>query len=305
MLISGQMGYLNFYNIKEPPFANIPDLRFFYNQFPFDESMKRVLAGIEDGKRVMTIIGGCGFGKTIISRKVLSMYEEDDDRYEIGLLVCLHSDMGAGWLMNKLAIQLHISVKEGESAFEKVAEKYLQICEKGVHGIIIIDEASMIENQAVFDEIRGLIDFMADNKLKFTVLFFGLPALEGKLAFNEPLLHRVESRTVLKTLPTTTEIRKYITHRLSVAGCEKSIFTDEAIHKMNETAKGNPRVINIICDNALTEGYLNKQEIITEKEIERVIIEMGYSTRLKSLFLDVAKATALPGQNPTPANPQS
>ncbi len=284
------MGYLNFYGIKEPPFANVPDLRFFYDQAPYDEAMKRVLSCVDDGKRVVTVIGGIGMGKTVISRKVLSMYEADEN-YEVGLQVCFHSDMGPGWFMRKLALKLHLVVKENESNFEKVTEKYAKICEKGAHGIVIIDEASMIDSQSVYEEIRGLIDFMADNNLKFTVLFFGLPVFETKLAKNEPLLHRVESRIVLKPLATSTEVKKYMLHRLNVAGCEKPVFTDEAIVRLNETAKGNPRLINILSDNALTEGYLAKQEKVTEKEIDRVIIDMGYNTRLKSLFVDVAKSS--------------
>jgi general secretion pathway protein A len=147
----------------------------------------------------------------------------------------------------------------------------------------------MIENRDVLEEIRALIDFMADYDYKFSVVFFGLPVMEGKLATDEPLYHRVEARVVLRPLPNTEAVKSYIKHRLKIAGSAREVFSDEAYHVIYQSTKGNPRLVNIVCDNALTEGYLSKEKIVGQKEVDRIIVEMGYNTRLKTLFLDSSR----------------
>jgi len=282
------MSYLDYYNLKEPPFANVPDLRYFYSNSSFGEAYSKLLECIEGQKQLTTVYGKCGLGKTVLSRKLFNSFEANSEKYEIFLLVCIHSDMGAGWLLQKMARQLHIDLTGVNKSeyFEKVAGKLENICEAGKHIIIMIDEASMIANMEVFEEIRGLIDYMADNQYKFSCIFFGLPALEEKLMTNPPLLQRVEARVVLTQFPASAVTKDYIEHRFRVAGLLEPVFTEKAYQYIHYSSRGNPRLINIIADNALSEGHLLKIKPIDEKEVERVIMDMGYNTRLKSLFLD-------------------
>ena len=69
--------------------------------------------------------------------------------------------------------------------------------------------------------------------------------------------------------------REYINHRIRVAGAERGIFTAEAIHKIHGYAKGVPRIINTVCDNALLEGFLIKKESVDEDIIDSVAITLG------------------------------
>ena len=83
-------------------------------------------------------------------------------------------------------------------------------------------------------------------------------------------------RIVLEALsPEST--RAYIKHRLSVAGREGPLFTDEAIDIIHKYSKGKPRMINTICDNVLLEGYLLKKPLIDEHLIREVIQDLGLS----------------------------
>ena len=282
------MSYLSFYNLNEPPFANVPDLRYFYSNSSFGEAYTKLLTSVDGVKQLTTVYGKCGLGKTVLSRKLFNSLEANVEKYEAFLLVCIHSDMGVGWLLQKMARQLHLDLSGVDKTeyFEKVAGRLDSICESGKHVIVMIDEASMIANMEVFEEIRGLIDFMADNKYKFSCIFFGLPSLEEKLMTNPPLLQRVETRIVLSQFPASLITKDYIEHRLRIAGLNEPVFTEKAYQHIHFSSKGNPRLINIIADNALTEGHLIKSRQIDEKEVERVIVEMGYNTRLKSLFMD-------------------
>ena len=282
------MSYLAYYNLKEPPFANVPDLRYFYASSTFKECGDKLISAIENGKQLISVYGKCGLGKTVLSRKLMNSFELLPENYEVFLLVCIHSDMAAGWLLQKLGRQLHLDLTGVDKTdyFEKIAGRFESICEQGKQIIIMIDEASMITNMEVFEELRGLIDFMADSRCKFSVIFFGLPALEDKIATNPPLFQRIESRIVITEFPSAAVTKDYIEHRLKVSGVTEPIFTEKAYNYIHFSSKGNPRLINIIADNTLLEGYLLKLKQLDEKEVERVMIEMGYNTRIKSLFLD-------------------
>jgi general secretion pathway protein A len=51
-----------------------------------------------------------------------------------------------------------------------------------------------------------------------------------------------------------TETGRFIRHRLHVAGGHPSLFTNKACALVHRLTKGNPRLINQVCDLALTHG---------------------------------------------------
>ena len=281
------MSYCNFYKMKEVPFTNVPDLRYFFDQQPYSEAIEKINSAITNEKRLVLVLGNCGVGKTFISRRILTLFEKSP-AYEPNLLVCLHSDMGAGWFLQKLAFQLHIEAETSDKyrLFEAICSKIAQFGQSGRQNVAMIDEANRIEKPEVFEEIRGLLDVMADSKFRLSLILFGLPYLEKQMSLDEPLLQRVESRITLKPLSGPRATKQYVEYRLKIAGRKEPIFEDAAYPVIYIASHGNPRLINIICDNALTEGYLAHRKTLGEKDVERVIIEMGYNTRLKTLFLD-------------------
>jgi type II secretory pathway predicted ATPase ExeA len=102
----------------------------------------------------------------------------------------------------------------------------------------------------------------------------GLPELEKYLATDPPLYQRMAMKYFLKSLTRETS-EQYIKHRLSVAGCEKPLFTLNAFQKIFDYTKGIPRLINTTCDNAMLEGYLLKREEIDTDIIEQVVKDLG------------------------------
>src|SRR5262249_47788822 len=62
----------------------------------------------------------------------------------------------------------------------------------------------------------------------------------------------------------------YIYHRLRVAGCARQdLFTPEAVRRIAAYSGGIPRLINMICDNALLIAYGTAQQTVRETIIEK------------------------------------
>jgi type II secretory pathway predicted ATPase ExeA len=124
------------------------------------------------------------------------------------------------------------------------------------------------------EEIRGLLNLESEHGKLLNFILFGLPDTEDYLKLDPPLYQRTAIRCVLETLDEQAT-HSYVLHRLSVAGCTRTLFDREAMNAIFLYSKGNPRTINAICDNALLEGYLLKRNAIDVKIIDDVVQDLG------------------------------
>jgi type II secretory pathway predicted ATPase ExeA len=268
------MDYLEFYKLKEQPFSNAVDTRFYYNSTQHSEAIVRIKYAIDTMKGLAVVVGDVGTGKTTLARRLLD--ELDESKYEAALLVVLHSSVTADWLMKKIAIQLGVE-NPSDSKVEvlgQIYERLLEIHEEGLKATVLIDEVQMFQSQEIMEEFRGLLNMEGSGGKLITFVFFGLPEMDNMLGLDEPLKQRVAVRYRLKGFEENIT-KEYIEHRLKVAGCERNMFAPETISSIHQYSSGIPRLINTICDNALLEGFLEKKENIDNEIIDSVAIMLG------------------------------
>jgi len=70
------------------------------------------------------------------------------------------------------------------------------------------------------------------------------------------------------------ETKGYIEKRLAVSRATYPVFTSRAIKKIFVCSKGIPRVINVICDNALILGFCHQKRKIGRAIIQQVVQEL-------------------------------
>ena len=91
-------------------------------------------------------------------------------------------------------------------------------------------------------------------------------------------LKQLKQRIVLRfhLYPLTEkEAKDYIFHRLKVAGANGQLkFTKNALKEVYGYSGGIPRVINIICDNALLLGFVRETKKISEDIIAEVVTDL-------------------------------
>ncbi len=268
------MDYLQYYNLKEHPFSNVVDNKFYYKGTQHSEALIKLKYAVDTKKGLAVVIGDIGTGKTTLARRLLE--DLDENLYEAILLVIIHSAVSADWLLKKLAIQLGVAdVKEDK--VELLSQIYRRLIELGEHGkgaVVIIDEVQMLKSREIMEEFRGLLNMEMPEGKMVNFIFVGLPDLDNVLALDEPLKQRVAVRVRLQSL-SEENTKEYIKHRLHVAGCPKNPFTEGAIKVVFQYSNGVPRLINTICDNALLDGYLFKSTVIDEKIINAVAVDLG------------------------------
>ncbi|MEM7420656.1 MAG: AAA family ATPase, partial [Pseudomonadota bacterium] len=119
------------------------------------------------------------------------------------------------------------------------------------------------------------------------VVLIGQPELQQLLKRNElrQLAQRITARYHLLPL-TAPEVSAYIAHRLSVADGDISIFSKSTLRAVHQITGGIPRVINLLCDRALTLSF-TKQHAVVQKPIflaaaEQILGDDVVSQRVQS-----------------------
>lgn len=272
------MDYLEFYGLKEHPFSNVVDSRFYYNSPLHADALLKLRYAVDTRKGLAVVIGGIGTGKTTLARRFLQ--ELDEDAYEAALLVVVHSSVSSEWLFRKFAIQLGVrDLKEDKvELLTEIYKRLYEINDEGKKAIVMIDEVQMLNSKEVMEEFRGLLNMEVPDGKMLNFIFYGLPELEDVLSLDEPLKQRVAVKIRLREF-SEEDTKDYIKHRLSVAGCIKEVFSGDAVKVIYHYTNGIPRLINTVCDNALLEGYLSKANIIDSLTIKTVAVDLGLNTK--------------------------
>ncbi len=267
------MSYLEHYNLKEEPFSISVDNRFYYNSKQHAEALIRLKYAAEQRKGLALLVGDIGTGKTTLARRLLD--ELNETSYESALLIVIHSAITSEWLLRKIAAQLGVD-KPAEAKTDLLGQLYNRLAEihdKKKKAVVLIDEAQMLQTKEVMEEFRGILNIELDGHKLITFILFGLEEIDQHLALDEPLRQRVAIRYHLSAF-TEEATEDYMKYRLQIAGCRKDIFTKTAYSAVHQYAKGMPRLINTLCDNALLEGYLRKKDRIDHDMIREMAIDL-------------------------------
>lgn len=268
------MSYEQFYHLREQPFSNTPDPRFYFEVDQHAEVLARLMYAVNTMKGLAVVIGDVGTGKTMLARRMLD--ELDDDQYESALLVIIHSAITAEWLLRKIASQIGVEevAEERVGILSQIYQRLVELHQSERKAVVLIDEANMLQHQELMEELRGFLNLEVPGSKLITFILFGLPNLETNLALDAPLVQRVAVKCRLTSLePETT--KAYLRHRLRVAGATREIFSDEVLTQIAIESQGIPRLINTIGDNVLLEGYLLKRERIDVQLVKDVARDLG------------------------------
>ena len=263
--------YESYWELSEPPFDNSPNPKFFYLSPEHEEALVRLVYTVRHRKGCGMLTGEYGCGKTTLSRALIQRLEAE--RYEIGLLT------DPSWapvdFLREVLYQLGVETQETRKPelLHLLNDLFFRNYQAGRDSVIIVDEAQLIENDAVFEELRLLMNFQTDDRFLVTLLLIGSPELGAKVRRLKHLDQRVSLRYHLNALD-YTHTASYIDHRLRMAGQPNQLFTEEAVKLIFDFTRGTPREINNLCDVALLVGYSKRVKEIGEKIVAEVIKDM-------------------------------
>ena len=263
--------YEAYWELSEPPFDNSPNPKFFYLSPEHEEALVRLVYTVRHRKGCGMLTGEYGCGKTTLSRALIQRLEAE--RYEIGLLT--NPRWNATDFLREALYQLGVETTEKSKPdlLHMLNDLFFRNYREGRDTVIIVDEAQLLDDEGVFEELRLLMNFQTDDRFLVTLLLIGSPELREKVRRLKHLDQRITIRYHLNTLD-DAHTSAYIAHRLKMAGRTKPIFTEEAVKLIFDFTRGTPREINNLCDVALLVGYTKRVKDVGEKIVAEVIKDM-------------------------------
>jgi len=269
--------YEEYWGLTEKPFQNTPDPRFFYQSPDHEEVLTKMLYTVEENMGAGMLTGVFGCGKTVIAHALFDRLPPD--KYKIALITNPQIDyieLLRSIVRNLKAVELPIKKTElsADSLLEILGNILENNARDGRETTVIIDEAHVIKDERIFEELRLLLNFQRRDKFLLTLLLFGQPELKQKIEDNKQLEQRIAIKCHLEAF-NEQEMHKYITHRLRIAGGADSIFDDSAFKTIYSRSGGIPRRINRICDLSLLIGMGKAAKVINKEIVEESLQSLG------------------------------
>jgi general secretion pathway protein A len=276
--------YEQFYGFTERPFEISPDPRFEYPSEVHEEALAHLRYAVREGKGFSVITGEAGTGKTTLVHLLLSKLEGNVRTSYIFNPLLDQADF-----LNYICDDLGIESKGMRSRGQSLAalHNFLLNCfARGEKVFLIIDEAQSLDPK-LLQEVRLLTNLETATAKLLHVILLGQPELNTILEEPRfrPLKQRITVRYHLRPLG-LKETKEYILYRLKRAGSRNlKIFDNGAIEEIYKYSTGIPRLVNIVCDNALLTGFSLDQKQIGKKIIRDVIRNLDYSEKGKKSAL--------------------
>jgi general secretion pathway protein A len=263
--------YKQYYGLTKNPFELAPDSGTLFLSETHKEGLAILKYGILSRKGFLLLTGGVGTGKstlvTVLEKSLIKPF----------IQVCvlanpiLTSSEFLFYIASKLGLPFSNKVnflKDFSGHLEKCAERHQRV-------LLIIDEAHVLSVE-LLEEIRLLSNQASDGLNVLSIFLVGQPELLDRLADERllPLRQRIGIRFHLDSFSLEDTIQ-YIHFRLNEAGAKNTaIFTEKALQIIHEATRGNPRLINILCDHALLSGFSLGQLILDDSVIQECVGEL-------------------------------
>ncbi|MDZ7370285.1 MAG: AAA family ATPase [candidate division KSB1 bacterium] len=260
---------LKYFNLKQEPFANTPDPRFLFRSATHHEALERLTAAVSLRRGICAVVAEPGLGKSTIIRT---------------LLEGLNSQVNFAWVFNTTLNPTELLrficrdfglIPTGKDKADLLIELYTFLVREYNNGrisLLIVDEAQNLSPEAL-EEIRLLSNLETKSHKLLQIILSGQPQLDVYLKQPEmiQLRQRIACQVNLARL-TPEESAAYICHRLAAAGAKDvSWFTRGAMQRIGRLSEGIPRLINQMCDAAMTVAASEQRPRIEEALIDELL----------------------------------
>src|SRR5215813_5606347 len=264
--------YLDFYHLKQAPFHITPDPAFLFPSPSHQKALAAITYGIGERQGFVLITGEVGVGKTTI----LCAYLDQVNPAQLKTIFIPNAQVAFPELLTTMYRAFGLKPKS-DNLLETITQFHQLLLEEYYQGrniAIIIDEAQLMP-VATLEQLRLLSNLETATEKLVQIVLVGQPELEQKL--QQYALRQVAQRIVVRaTIVPLTEAESgaYIRHRLAkVALPGRPVFTRRALKCIVHGAHGVPRLVNILCTNALVTGFSVRQRPITARLARSVIAD--------------------------------
>jgi len=265
--------YQDYYRLKKEPFHITPDPEFLFLSPSHKQALGSIVYGVENRKGFVVITGEVGVGKTTIVRSYLERVAKQKTK----IIYIFNSNVSFGNLLKTIYKELGHDARTDDTVemldglYQVLMEEYKQ----GSTVLLIVDEAQNMPIETL-EDIRMLSNLETSKTKLLQIVLIGQPEFEKMLNLHE--LRQLKQRVAIHSiiLPfTAKDSLAYIRHRLAKVALlpDAPVFTKSAMKMIVKEANGIPRIINILCDNALITGFGYKKKPVDTKIVKEIVAD--------------------------------
>jgi type II secretory pathway predicted ATPase ExeA len=259
--------YLTTFGLREPPFSKeLPD-----GDLWLPPSKQAVVDGLLealDERASVLLVGEPGVGKTCVLRALRHRIPEAGFR----LTYCHNVTLGRRDFYRQLCLAMGLSPSATAAAvFYAVSTHVEDLAHQRVHPVFLLDEAHLL-HQDTLNHLHILLNYQWDSRSLLSLVLVGLPELKDRLELrrNRSLYSRLYHRFAIGPL-TSKDTAEYVRMRLRRVGCDREVFSSDALMLLHEATAGAMREIDRIAAHALRDAARKKKPLVERDMVARII----------------------------------
>ncbi len=266
--------YLKHFGLKAQPFQLTPDIGFLFMSEAHTRAKAYMDYTVWNREGFVVITGEIGCGKTTLIQKLLSELNEN-----VVVAKIFQTQLDEVEFLQAMLVEFGLEPFNAKKVqlLDMLNTFLIEQFVRGKQTVLIVDDAHNLSTKGL-EEIRMLAGLETRKEKMLHVILVGQPQLNEILDHPglEQLSQRVKLRYHIPPL-SAQEVTQYILFRLRTAGAaDRALFLLEAFPVIYKYAGGTPRLINTLCDAALTCGYADDLPRITAKVVEAAAGELQW-----------------------------
>lgn len=275
--------YCDFFGFSEKPFTITPNPHFVFLSSIHREAFARLLYGVDTHAGFITLTGEVGTGKTTLLRTLLSQLDPEKYRSALIFNLCMSGEQLLAGICREFGV---VAGEQNSFGYLNALNGFLiDQNSSGRTAVLVIDEAQNLKPE-VLEQVRLISNLETERDKLIQIVMAGQPELNDILRRHD--LRQLNQRITVRCRLTSMKLddtSDYINHRLKISGSRNSeIFPNAAVRRIYRFSKGIPRLINVLCEQALVMAWTHETRSVTPSIVAQVIAELQPDGERKGLW---------------------
>jgi type II secretory pathway predicted ATPase ExeA len=259
--------YLSAWGLSSPPFDKDLDDKELWLPPSKESLVDAVLEALLE-RQCVILTGEPGTGKTCLTRAVRHRCAQGAFR----LTYCHNATLGRRDFYRQLCLALGLPMAPSAAGlFYAISSHVKDLSKEHLHPVFLLDEAHLL-HQDTLDHLHILLNYEWDQKPLLSLLLMGLPDLMDQLSLrrNRSLLSRIHTRLTIGPLE-PEDTTAYVRMRLARCGCDRELFTSDALAFLHEASLGQMRDIDRLATASLRLAARAKRRLVERDHVLRAV----------------------------------
>lgn len=279
--------YKEFYLMQKEPFDSHPSPGLFYKSLVHQTAWNYLIQGLKKHEPILLLAGDYGAGKTLLYLKLVKLLEKSG---KIPFVSVPTPTYNFAMVLEKIIERLlNISPGEIDTSDESRLQQFIyeyfenRVAKKNEFIYVVIDDAQEF-SYSFINKLRLFASYNCDGYFPIRIVLFAHHGFLKMLTYKKIIAFGQRIKRIYYLKPLDFEAtREYIYFRLIHSGATGTpVFDDESIKMIQSGSKGNPRLINNLCDNCLLLAGSEKSNLVNPAIVYRAM-EQGNLTGLQEV----------------------